>query len=288
MKNPTLKAASFLTATLLTVIAGSVTATPGSVAPYTFLSGGTIKAQEMNDNFTAVFDAINNIALTPGTQGADGIQGPMGLMGPQGPAGADGANADPAVTDALDARITALEAALAAHVANVANPHSVTKEQVGLGNVPNTKMNLMATTNPSPSDDSSMGYSAGSVWINVTSGGVSVLVDASPAAAQWRAITNDNQQLICDPILSEQITLDTTVYVPNQCFGDGLIIQDGIFIGQRRTVTTAGPGLISGGLFLDVITEPGGQDRFFFGATGGTVIWEWGVNGWVVVLDTTI
>lgn len=237
---------------------------------------------------------MESLSLTPGPAGpagADGLpgaDGADGAVGPPGPAGADGLDADPAVTDALDARITALEAALAAHEANVSNPHSVTKDQVGLSNVPNTKMNLTATISPGPSDDADDGYSVGSVWINTAVGSVAVLVDATPGSAEWRLITNDNQQIICDPFVFEHITVDTTVYVPSTCFGDFLIIEDGLFIGQRRTVTTAGPGFVEGPLRLDPVTEPGGQSRdLFLRSTGDTVIWEWGPSGWVVVFDTT-
>ena len=229
---------------------------------------------------------IQGIAGEPGLPGADGVDGAVGLPGLDGADGADGADADPAVTDALDARLTALEAGVDTHVASVTNPHSVTSGQVGLGNVPNTKMNLTATSNPSPFDDSSLGYSVGSVWINTTTGGVSVLVDDSFGSAQWRAITNDNQQLICDGFVVESITVDTTVYVPGICDGD-LFIEDGLFVGQRRTITTAGPGDI-GILSFRPNTEPGGQQRdILFTLTGDTVIWEWGVTGWVVVFDTT-
>jgi hypothetical protein len=204
------------------------------------------------------------------------------------------------VTDALGARLAALEATVAAHVAAVDNPHAVTKDQVGLGNVPNTKMNLAATTNPSPFDGSAVGYSAGSVWINDATGGVFILVDASVGSAQWREVTNDSQQLICDgdpgikanvmlgnssDLFVSRITIDTTVYVPSLCFSAVLSIEDGLFLGQRRTVTTAGPGDIAGSLLLDPITQPGGQGRLI--PSGDTVIWEWGAAGWVVVFDTT-
>ena len=90
MKKLTIKSKSLLTAALLTVVAESVIAAPSSVIPYTFVSGGKIKAQEMNDNFTAVLDSINNISLTPGPQGIQGDTGATGPQGAAGPAGAQG------------------------------------------------------------------------------------------------------------------------------------------------------------------------------------------------------
>ncbi len=82
MKNLTFSTESFLTAALLVLVTGSALATPNPpAAPYTFSAGGTIKASEMNGNFTAAFDAINNISLTPGPQGPTGAQGPAGSSG---------------------------------------------------------------------------------------------------------------------------------------------------------------------------------------------------------------
>ena len=104
MKKPTINTKSLLTAALLTVVTGSAVATPSSGVPYTFVSGGEIRAQEMNDNFTAVLDSINNISLTPGPQGiqgdtgATGPQGATGPAGPQGPAGANGIDGTQAPT----------------------------------------------------------------------------------------------------------------------------------------------------------------------------------------------
>ena len=78
------------------------------------------------------------------------------------------------------------------HISNTNNPHSVTKTQVGLGNVQNTKVNLTATTNPVVSSDSSAGYSAGSRWINATLGREYVCVDASTGAAVWQRTDNSS------------------------------------------------------------------------------------------------
>jgi hypothetical protein len=79
------------------------------------------------------------------------------------------------------------------HIASTANPHSVTKMQVGLGNVENTKVNLTATTNPSVTDDSSQGYSVGSLWINTTTDAAFTCVDASVGAAVWTEGAGDGK-----------------------------------------------------------------------------------------------
>ena len=80
-------------------------------------------------------------------------------------------------------------AASVTHASNTSNPHSVTKTQVGLSNVQNTKVNLSSTTTPTTTDDSSLLYSVGSLWINVSTGRGYVCVDASVGAAVWRETT---------------------------------------------------------------------------------------------------
>lgn len=79
MKTPTLTIGTCLLTTLLSVSAGTVLAVDTTVAvPHQFTKGGKIKAAEMNDNFSALSDAINDIAVTPGPQG---LQGPTGASG---------------------------------------------------------------------------------------------------------------------------------------------------------------------------------------------------------------
>lgn len=56
-----------------------------TTVPHTFTSGTTAKASEVNANFQALTNAINNIQLTPGPQGLQGPAGPTGATGPQGP-----------------------------------------------------------------------------------------------------------------------------------------------------------------------------------------------------------
>ena len=70
-----------------------------------------------------------------------------------------------------------------AHIANTANPHNVTKAQVGLGQVPDLKVNLTAGAPPAASDDSTAGYAVGSTWI--ANGVVYRCVDATIGNAVW-------------------------------------------------------------------------------------------------------
>jgi hypothetical protein len=65
----------------------------------------------------------------------------------------------------------------------------LTKSQIGLGNVPNLKVNLSATVDPEATDDSSVGYAVGSRWINIDSKDEYVCTDATPGAAVWKETT---------------------------------------------------------------------------------------------------
>lgn len=78
------------------------------------------------------------------------------------------------------------------HTSDTGNPHGVTKAQVSLGNVQNTKVNLSATTNPSAADDSSAGYTIGSKWINTTNEKEYVCVDNTTSSASWKETTLSN------------------------------------------------------------------------------------------------
>lgn len=75
------------------------------------------------------------------------------------------------------------------HTGNTSNPHSVTKSQVGLSNVENTKVNLNSTSNPSTTDDTNSGYSVGSVWANVSTDKAYMCLDATASGAVWKEIT---------------------------------------------------------------------------------------------------
>lgn len=74
------------------------------------------------------------------------------------------------------------------HRSAVNNPHSVTKAQVGLGNVPDLKVNHQAVNDPTVNDDSSAGYSTGSNWVNVSTDKVFYCVDATVGAASWKRL----------------------------------------------------------------------------------------------------
>lgn len=75
------------------------------------------------------------------------------------------------------------------HISSTANPHSVTKSQVGLGNVENTKNNVSAVTYPGSNNDNTQGYSKGSIWIYTTYNLAWICTDASTGAAKWLDIT---------------------------------------------------------------------------------------------------
>jgi hypothetical protein len=73
-----------------------------------------------------------------------------------------------------------------AHIADINNPHNVTKAQLNLGFVQNTRVNYTATTDPGSSDDSTQSYSVGSMWINNTTKVFYICVDATAGAAVWK------------------------------------------------------------------------------------------------------
>jgi len=90
-------------------------------------------------------------------------------------------NAD--VTD-FDAGVTA-----STHAGRTDDPHSVTKTQVGLGNVQDTKVKLDATAAPTATDDSAAGYTVGSRWINTTTDKEYVCLDSTATSAVWTETT---------------------------------------------------------------------------------------------------
>lgn len=90
----------------------------------------------------------------------------------------------------LQKQVSTNLAALSAHVTNTANPHSVTKAQVGLGNVQDIKVNLSATADPAAANDNTQGYATGSTWINTVNGKQFVAVSVATGAAVWKDLTN--------------------------------------------------------------------------------------------------
>lgn len=81
-------------------------------------------------------------------------------------------------------------AVLDTHLINNANPHNVNKFQVGLGNVEDLKVNLIATIPPTVNNDNTEDYAVGSRWIDVTGDNEYVAVDVTTAAAVWIATTS--------------------------------------------------------------------------------------------------
>lgn len=80
---------------------------------------------------------------------------------------------------------TNTHAQIDSHISNTSNPHSVTKTQIGLSNVTNTKNNFSATSAPGTGDDSADGYSVGSRWLDTTDDRAYVCLDATTSAAVW-------------------------------------------------------------------------------------------------------
>ncbi len=131
-----------------------------------------------------------------------------------------------------------IDTAIDNHLADTSNPHSVTKTQVGLGNVENLKVNLTATTAPTATDDSTAGYSVGSIWIDVTNDRAYTCVDATASAAIWVRGIEDHTQLtnigtnthaqidthIASTSNPHSVTLDQIT--PTTTKGD-LIVEDG-------------------------------------------------------------
>jgi hypothetical protein len=79
---------------------------------------------------------------------------------------------------------------LDSHTSNVNNPHSVTKSQIGLNNVNNTKMNFIGSSQPSVNNDVNSGYSVGSIWTDTINSKTYICQDASIGVADWKFITS--------------------------------------------------------------------------------------------------
>ena len=90
------------------------------------------------------------------------------------------------VSGTVDGRDISVDAV---HFTDTANPHLVTKGQISLGNVENLKVNLVATSNPTTTDDSAAGYAVGSRWVNVSSDSEFVCLDDSSGSAVWKSTT---------------------------------------------------------------------------------------------------
>ncbi len=122
------------------------------------------------------------------------------------------------------------------HTALTSNPHTVTKSQVSLGNVPDLKQNLSASVAPGASDDTGAGYAVGSSWIDTTADKTYMCTDATAAAAVWKdtsASGGADADAIHDNVASE-ISAITEKTVPVS--GDFLIIEDSAASNVKKRV----------------------------------------------------
>lgn len=86
--------------------------------------------------------------------------------------------------------ITADDTIVNNHIADIGNPHSVTKTQLGLGDVTNLKNKLDGSGPPNIAQDDSQGYSVGSRWIDVSNLKTYTCVDVTTGAANWLETTS--------------------------------------------------------------------------------------------------
>lgn len=77
------------------------------------------------------------------------------------------------------------------HLSNFSNPHQVNKVDVGLGNVNNLLDNLSATTGPNVWDDSFLGYSIGSKWIDILHRKAYICINNTINDAKWEQVSNE-------------------------------------------------------------------------------------------------
>lgn len=80
---------------------------------------------------------------------------------------------------------------VSSHSDDTDNPHRVTKSQIGLGNVANTKNNFSAERDPKKTDDSFLGYSIGSRWTNTVSKKEFICVNPKLGKAEWKLTTTE-------------------------------------------------------------------------------------------------
>lgn len=84
---------------------------------------------------------------------------------------------------------TRADARVNIHGSRTDNPHSVTKEQLGLGDVSNIKHNFVGTTQPASFNDDTQGYSVGSIWIDTVLTTSFICIDATTGSAVWTRIS---------------------------------------------------------------------------------------------------
>ncbi len=158
--------------------ATATTATGGFMSPADKAKLDGIEPGAETNAVTTVFGRTGAIAAAVGDYAASQIAN-------------DGAAPGKSVGEALD-QLDADKAAsadLATHTADTANPHAVTKAQLGIANVPDLKLNLKATADPTATDDSKAGYAVGSRWVNTVTDTEFVCVDATNGTAAWKETT---------------------------------------------------------------------------------------------------
>jgi hypothetical protein len=176
----TLKA-PHIDATQLTVSSAPVNATDVVNKAYvdSLLSSGVIGPLSSTDTAIALFDGLTGTIIKNSAVTID----PLGNV-----SGINSITMNPLGT--IDGRDISIDGtALDNHLLNTSNPHSTTKAQVGLSEVPNVKQNLSAITAPTLTDDSALNYSIGSRWVNTLTDDEYVCTDATPTSAVWKLTT---------------------------------------------------------------------------------------------------
>ncbi|GAB3288228.1 hypothetical protein [Parahaliea aestuarii] len=94
----------------------STMATAQTTIPNVFVNGTTANADEVNENFKALADAIDSLPAGPegpaGPSGAIGPAGPAGPVGPAGPAGAAGPEGPIGPSDGYAKRLLPVDASV--------------------------------------------------------------------------------------------------------------------------------------------------------------------------------
>jgi len=181
------------------------------------------------------------------------------------------------------------------HIADTNNPHSVTKAQLGLSDVENVKNNYSATSGPTASDDSNLGYSIGSNWFDTTSDNAYVAMDVTSGAAIWFKITTKSTSDVtegsnlyytdsrADSRITAQkgqsnglATLDATGKVP----ASQLALSNVVYVGTWNASTN-----------LPLLSDGSGTQGNYYvvdtdGSTSLNGITDWKVGDWVIFNGT--